>query len=112
MSEPDWNRYLADQDCYGERTKKNEHVAKRKSDDKRVSNYNIHHSGRSKPEVWDIYKKNFDKALARMDADERALAALEAVEEEGKSNSFKDSNWYKEKEQYLLDAALSEEDGQ
>ncbi len=47
-----------------------------------------------------------------MDADERALAALEAVEEEGKSNSFKDSNWYKEKEQYLLDAALSEEDGQ
>jgi hypothetical protein len=97
MSESEWKRFLAEHECYGEQTD-HEYVARRKSDGKRVTSYAVSHGGKKKNEVLDIYRRNFLKGLERLkDLDKESLA--EQTHEE-KTESYKDSDWYKQQQDW------------
>ncbi|MFA7340452.1 MAG: hypothetical protein WC028_26960 [Candidatus Obscuribacterales bacterium] len=90
MSEPDFDRFLSENGCCGERKGK-EFAAYRKSDGKFVSSYAVDHGG-GKREVKPIYSKNFLKALAVIKQQEGVDGS--GLEKDLNDESWKEAEWY------------------
>lgn len=96
IPEHEFLKFLRENGCRGER-KGSEYAAYRESDGRLVSTYAVKHPG--KREVKYVYKRNFEKALKKIEEEEELVEQEEETSQVDNQETWKDTEWYQKQKE-------------